>query len=56
MEVFHLGVEKLLFILNSSRPDLDKSVSYLMTIVLKTDVDDWGKLRRILKFFHCTLR
>ena len=55
-ELFHLVVEKLLFIVKRSRPDLDTAVVFFITKVSNSGVDDWGKLRRILRFNHCTLR
>ena len=55
-EFFHLVVANLLFIMKRSRPDLDTDVSFLTLRVSKSDVDNRGKLRRILKFVHCTLK
>ena len=53
-ELFHLVAEKLLFIMNRSRPDLETAMRFLTMRVLKSFFDDWGKLRRILRFVHCT--
>ena len=39
-----------------SRPDLYMAVSFLTTRVLNSDIYNWGKLRRILRFFHCTFK
>ena len=55
-DIFHLVVAKLLFIVKSSRPDLDTYVSFLTTRVSKSEVEDWGNLRRVLSFVHCTLK
>ena len=55
-DLFHLVVEKLLFIMKMSRLDLDIYVSFLTTRVSKSDVDHWWKLRRTLRFVHCTLK
>ena len=41
-EMWHLVVSKLLFIMNSSRPDLEIVVIFFMTMVLKSDIDDWN--------------
>ena len=37
------------------RPDLETVVDFLTTRASKSDVDDWEKLRRVLRFVHCTL-
>ena len=55
-EFFHSVVEKLLFIIKGSRPNLETAVGLLEKMVLKIDVDDWKILRRILRFFHFTLK
>ena len=55
-ELFHSMVGKILFIMKRSRPDLETAVGFLETRVLKSDVDDREKLRRILRFFHCNLK
>ena len=55
-ELVQLVVAKLLFIMNRSIPDLDMALGLLTTRAPKSDVDDWGKLRRILSFVHCTLK
>ena len=54
--MFHLVGGKLLFIMKSSIPDLDTAVIFLTGRLSRSDVDDWGELRRILRFFHCTLK
>ena len=41
-DFFHFLVEKLLFIMNSSRPDLEMAVGFLKLRVSKSDVEDWG--------------
>ena len=38
-----------------ARPDLEKAVSYLCTIVSKSDLDDWKKLRRVIAFIKVTI-
>ena len=54
--LFHSVVAKLLFIMKRSRPDLETVVSFLKTRVSKSDVEDWRKLRGILRFIHCNLK
>ena len=54
--LFQLVVEKLLFIMKRYRPELETAVGLLNTRVSKSEVDDWKKLRRILRFVHCTLK
>ena len=49
-------VEKLLFIMKRSIHDLDMAVGLLTTILSKSDVYDWGELKRILRFVHYTLK
>ena len=56
MGLFHSVVTKLLFIMKRSRTDLETAVVFLMTRVSKSDIDDWGELRSILRFVHCTLK
>ena len=52
--MFHLVVEKLLFIIKRSIPDLETDVGFLTTRLLKSDVDDCEKLRMILRFVYFT--
>ena len=47
---------ELLFIIESSRPDSETAVGFLTKGVSKSDIDDWEKLRRMLRFVHCTLK
>ena len=54
-EVFHSIVQKLLWIMKRGRPDLETSIAFLCTRVMKSDVDDWKKLRRVLAFIKCTI-
>ena len=42
--------------MKSSRPYLEIYVIFLKTIVPKSNVDDWGKLRRMLRFVCCTIK
>ena len=51
-EIFHSVVAKLLFIMKRSNPDIETAVSFLMTRVSKSDVEDWKKLKRVLTFLQ----
>ena len=44
-ENFHSVVAKLLYIMKSTRSDLDTAVGFLITRVSKSDEDVWTKLR-----------
>ena len=46
--VFHSIVQKLLWIMKRSRPDLEIAIGFLCTRVAKSDKDDWIKLRRTI--------
>ena len=54
-DIFHSIVAKLLFIMKQARPDLETSVSFLMTRVSKSDEDNWRKLKRCLGFIKGTI-
>ena len=49
-------VVEFLFIMKSSGPDLDTVMGFLMKRVSKSDVDNWGKLRSVLRFVHCNFK
>jgi hypothetical protein len=53
-DAFHHTVYQLLFAANCVRQDIQTAVSYLTTRVQATDKDDWGKLKRILKYLNGT--
>ena len=42
--IFHQLVAKLLFLSKSARPDINPTISFLMTRVKNPDEDDWKKL------------
>ena len=44
IQLFHLLVEKILFIMKRSTPDLETAVSFLMNRVSKNNVDNWKVL------------
>ena len=53
-EVFHSVVAKLLFIMKRGKPDIETTISYLMTRVSKSNEKDWEKLKRCLGFLKRT--
>ncbi len=46
---FHTVVAQLLFLCNQARRDIQVAVAFMTTRIKTSDVDDWGKLRRVLK-------
>ena len=52
---FHHAVAQLLFVSARARRDIQTAVSFLTTRVKKPDEDDWGKLKRVLKYLKGTL-
>ena len=50
---FHHTTAQLLF-LSRVRHDIQTTVAFLTTRVKKPDNDDWGKLKRVLKYLHTT--
>ena len=50
VDLFHSVVEKLLLITKRSRPALETFMSFLTTIVSKSNIEGWEKTRRILRF------
>ena len=53
-EMFHHTVAQLLFLCMRSRRYIQTSVSFLTTRVRRPDKDDWGKVKRILKYIKGT--
>jgi hypothetical protein len=51
-EIFHRLTAKLLYLCKRSRPDFQTAVSFLTTRVTKSDVDDWKKLGRAIKYLR----
>ena len=51
---FHHTVAQLLFMATRSRRDIQMAVAFLTTRVRSPDEDDWGKLKRILKYLNGT--
>jgi hypothetical protein len=51
-DAFHHTVYQLLFVANRARRDIQTAVSFLMTRAQAPDEDDWGKLKRVLKYLN----
>jgi KUP system potassium uptake protein len=49
---FHTLTAKLLFLCKRAHPDLQQAMSFLTTRVKKPDIDDWKKLRRVVKYLN----
>jgi hypothetical protein len=52
--VFHHTVAQLLFMATRARRDIQTAVAFLTTRVKSPDEDDWGKLKRVLKYLNGT--
>jgi hypothetical protein len=53
-EQFHTFTAKLLFLSKRSRPDLQQAVGFLTTRVKAPTLDDWKKLKRVIKYLRGT--
>ena len=53
---FHHTTNKLLFLSSRERRDIQTAVSFLTTGVKKPDEDEWGNLKRVLKYLNGTTR
>jgi len=51
---FHTVTAQLLFLSSRARRDIQLTVAFLTTRVKQPDMDDWGKLRRVLKYLKGT--
>jgi hypothetical protein len=51
---FHHTVAQLLFMATRARRDIQTAVAFLTTRVKAPDEDDWGKLKRVLKYLNGT--
>jgi hypothetical protein len=49
---FHHTVAQLLFMEKRARQDIQTVVAFLTTRVKSPDEDDWGKLKRVLKYLN----
>ena len=52
---FHHTVTQLLLLCMRARPDIQPLVSFLTAIVRSPDKDEWGKLKRGLKYLKVNL-
>ena len=51
---FHHAVAQLLFMATKARRDIQTAVAFLTMGVKSPDEDDWGKLKRMLKYLNGT--
>ncbi len=51
---FHHTVAQFLFMATRARRDIQTAVAFLTTRVKSPDEDDWGKLKRVLKYLNRT--
>ena len=51
---FHHTVAQLLYLCQRARRDIQTPVSFLTTRVREPDEDDWGKVKRVLKYLKST--
>jgi hypothetical protein len=49
---FHHAVMQLLFMATRARRDIQTAVAFLAMRVKRPDKDDWGKLKRVLKYLN----
>jgi hypothetical protein len=54
-KLLHSITAKLLFVSKRARPDSQVPIAFLTSRVTKADIDDWGKLWRLLKYLHGTI-
>ncbi len=52
--VFHHTVVQILFMCKRAHQDIQKVVAFLTTRVRNPNKDDWGKLKRVLKYLNRT--
>ena len=50
--LFHSIVYTILWVMKRGRLNIDVSISFLMTRVVVSTKEYWGKLERVLKFLH----
>ena len=53
-EMFHHSVSLLLFMISQSSRDIHIELSFITTILKRMYEDDWGKLKRVLKYLKGT--
>ena len=49
---FHHIVSKALYLVKRARPDASLAIVFLTTRVQSPDVDDWNKLKHLIKYFR----
>ena len=54
-DVFHSVTAKLLWVEKRSRPDIELVISFLCTQISCCTEEDWGKLKRLLRFLNQTI-
>ena len=47
-EIFHSVMEKLMYLEERARPNIEMTIAFLCTRVYRSDVDDWKKLNRVI--------
>jgi histone deacetylase 1/2 len=52
---FHRTTAQLLFLSGRARRDIQTAVAFLTTRVKNPDEDDWGKLKRVLRYLNGTI-
>ena len=50
--MYHRATAQLLFLSGRARRDIQVAVAFLTTSVRQPDDDDWGKLKRVLRYLH----
>jgi hypothetical protein len=53
--LFHHSMAQILCASSRSRKDIQTAVAFLTTRVRSPDEDDWGKLKRVLKYIRGTV-
>jgi hypothetical protein len=53
-QAFHHTVAQLLFLCKRTQRDIQTAVSFLTTRIKRPDKDDWGKLKRVLRYLRGT--
>ena len=53
--IFNHFVAQLIYLLKRASPDIQLAVSFLCTIVIRPDTDDYKKLSRVMKYIQGTI-
>ena len=54
-QAFNLTTAPFLFMCARARPDIRTTVWFLCTRCKEPDEDDWGKIKRVLKYLYGTM-